>query len=98
MSAKKDYTIEELEQQYAAIEEKRNALQQQIEQKKREEQELRDAQLAMEKEDRKKEVDDALENYKKLLRAYMRDYGMYSYSADDEIFDLFGPKFWNHII
>lgn len=98
MSVNKEYTIEELEEQYKLADEKRNALKQQIEQKKREEEERRELQLSLEKEVRKRELDDALENYKKLLRAYMRDYGIYSYSADDEIFDLFNPKFWNYII
>ena len=98
MSTKKEYTIEELEAQYKLAEEKRNALKQQIEQKKKEEEELREAQLAKEKDARKKEVDEALEKYKTLLRAYMRDYGAYSYISDDNIFDMFNSKFWNQII
>lgn len=98
MSTKKEYTIEELEAQYKLAEEKRNALKEQIEQKKKEEMELREAQLALEKDARKKEVDDALQRYKTLLRAYMKDYGIYSYASNDDIFDMFSSKFWNHII
>lgn len=97
MSTKKEYTIEELEAQYKLADEKRNALKQQIEQKKKEEEELKNAQLAIEKDARRKEVDDALEKYKKLLRAYMRDYGVYSYKSDDS-FDIFNSKFWNYIM
>lgn len=97
MSTKKEYTIEELEAQYKLADEKRNALRQQIEQKKKEEEELKNAQLAIEKDARRKEVDDALEKYKKLLRAYMRDYGVYSYKSDDS-FDIFNSKFWNYIM
>jgi hypothetical protein len=97
MSTKKEYTIEELEEQYKLAEEKQKALKQQIDQKKKEEEELREAELAKEKESRKKELDEALEKYKTLLRAYMRDYGMYSYSFDDGVFDLFSSKFWNYI-
>jgi hypothetical protein len=37
MATKKEFTIEELEQQYKLVEEKREALKQQIEQKKKEE-------------------------------------------------------------
>ena len=98
MSTKKEFTIEELEAQYKLAEEKRNALKEQIEQKKKEEKELREAQLALEKDARKKEVDDALQRYKTLLRAYMKDYGIYSYTSSDDIFDMFSSKFWNHII
>lgn len=98
MSTKKEYTIEELEAQYKLAEEKRNALKQQIEQKKREEEELREAKLALEKDARKKEVDEALTKYKTLLKAYMNDYGMYSYASPDDGFDLFSSKFWNSII
>ena len=94
MSVKKEYTLEELEAQYKLADEHRNTLKQQIEQKKKAEKELRDAHLALEHDKRKKEVDDALEKYKKLLRAYMRDYGSYSYNTNDNIFSF---KFLNDI-
>lgn len=97
MSTNKEFTIEELETQYKLAEEKRNALKKQIEQKKKEEEELREAQLALEKDARKKEVDEALKKYQKLLRAYMDDYGAYSFSNDESVFDLFSSKFWNSI-
>ena len=97
MSTKKEYTIEELEAQYKLAEEKRNSLKKQIEQKKREEEEFRSAKLALEKDARKKEVDEALKKYQKLLRAYMDDYGVYSFSNDESAFDLFSSKFWNSI-
>lgn len=97
MSTKKEYTIEELEAQYKLAEEKRNVLKQQIEQKKKEEKELREAKLALEKDVRKKEVDDACNKYIELLKAYMEDYGAYSYISNDNIFDMFNSKFWNQI-
>ena len=98
MSTKKEYTIEELEAQYKLAEEKRNALKQQIEQKKKEEEELREAKLVLEKDTRKKEVDEELEKCKKLLKAYIDDYGIYSCTTDGDAFDLFNTKFWNLII
>ena len=98
MSTKKEYTIEELEAQYKLADERRNSLKQQIEQKKREEKELREAKLAKEKDARKKEVDEALKKYKMLLKAYMNDYGAYSYTSNDNIYDMFSSKFWNQII
>ena len=96
MSTKKEFTIEELESQYKLAEEKRNALKQQIEQKKKEEEELRAAKLTLEKDARKKEVDNAIAQCKKLVKAYMHDYGVYSFtsSGDDEIFN---SRFWNWI-
>lgn len=94
MSSKKEYTIEELEDQYKKNEEIQRALKEQIEQKKKEEKELREAKLALEKETRKKEVDDAITNAKTLMQKYINDYGIYSFisSNDDEIFN---SRFWN---
>lgn len=91
-----EYTIEELEEQYKLADEKRNTLRQQIEQKKKEEKELREAQLSRERDVRKAEVDKAIANCKTLLKAYMLDYGVYSFtsSEDDEIFN---SRFWNWI-
>lgn len=68
------------------------------EKKKAEEKKKREEMLAAEKEARKKEVDEALVKYKTLLRAYMRDYGMYFYASDDDAFDIFNSKFWNQIV
>ena len=96
MSTKKEYTIEELEAQYRLAEEKRNALRKQIEQRKKEEEELREAQLTLEKETRKKEVDDAIAKCKELVKAYMHDYGIYAFSSTDGD-SIFSSKFWNCI-
>lgn len=67
------------------------------EKKKIEEEIAKKAKLDAEKEARKKEVDDALQNYKNLLAAYIDDYGIYSFKSDDN-FDIFNSKFWNLII
>ena len=98
MSTKKEFTITELEAQYKKNEAEQKALKEQIEQRKKEEKDLIEAKLALEKDARKKEVDDALVKYKQLLRAYMRDYGFYFYNSDDDMFDLFSSKFWNSIV
>lgn len=96
MSTKKEFTLEELEEQYKLAEEKRNSLKQQIEQKKKEEEELKEAKLALEKEARKKEVDEAITKCKTLLKAYMHDYGIYSFtSCDNE--EIFNLRLWNWI-
>lgn len=98
MSTKKEYTIEELECQYKLAEEKANTIRKQIEQKKKEDEERREAQLAIEKDARKKEVDEALATYQTLLRAYMHDYGAYFYTSNNDTFDMFSSKFWNQIV
>lgn len=97
MSTKKEFTIEELEAQYKLAEEKRNAIKEQIEQKKKEEKDLREAQLAAEKEARKSEVDACIAHCKELIKAYMHDYGVYSFtSTDDDA--IFNSRFWNWIL
>ena len=97
MSTKKEFTIEELEAQYKLAEENQKALKQQIEQKKKEERELKEAQLVLEKETRKKEVDEAISKCRELIKAYMHDYGIYSYTSDDDTNSLFSSKFWNWV-
>ena len=98
MSTKKTYTLEELEKKYEDARTNFEFFKAEFEQKKREEEELKRLRLVEEKSARKKEVDDAFENYKTLLEAYINDYGIYSYAADENIFDLFSSKFWNLII
>ena len=100
MSTKKEYTIEELQKQCEEAKKNFENLNNLIEEKKKEERELREAKLAAEKEARKKEVDDALRAYKTLLRKYMNDYEVYSYytSSDENVFDIFNSKLWNQII
>ena len=97
MSTKKEYTIEELEAQYKLAEENQMALKQQIEQKKKEEKALREVKLAAEKEARKSEVDDAIAKCKTLLKSYMHDYGVYSYTSSDDDDTIFNSKFWNWV-
>jgi hypothetical protein len=98
MSTKNEYTVEELEAQYKTAEENQKKLKQQIEQKKKEAKQAREAQLELDKYARKQEVDDAIERAKKLLRAYMKDYGVYTYASNNDIFDMFSSKFWNQIV
>ena len=98
MSTKKEYTLEELEKKYEDARTNFEFFKTEFEQKKKKEEELKRQKLAEEKITRKKEVDDAFENYKTLLEAYINDYGIYSYAADENIFGLFSPKFWNLIM
>ena len=98
MPTKNEYTIEELKAQYRTAEENQKKLKQQIEQKEKEEKEAKEAKLELEKQTRKQEVDVAIEKAKELLKSYMEDYGVYSYTSSNDIFDMFSSKFWNQII
>lgn len=64
--------------------------------KKREEEEKRQAELAIKKETRKKEVEEACDNYRKLLKAYIEDYGAISITSNtDDWTSLLGSKPWH---
>ena len=92
---KREMTIEELEAQYDEANRHRKILGEKIKMKKREEEERRVAQLALDKKKRKEEVDKACEQFLKLKRAYMRDYGSYTYTTDDGYASLFDVlRFW----
>ena len=53
---------------------------------------------ATEKNTRKKEVDEAVEKCRELIKAYMHDYGVYSYESNESVFEMFSSKFWNSIV
>lgn len=92
MSTKKEYTIEELQKQCYEAKKTFEHLNKLIEEKKKEEEMIREAKLEEEKDARKKEVDDALSNCKVLIKAYVRDYGTYSVTSagdNDYLFNWF---------
>ena len=93
---KKEMTIEELEKEYTKITEERQLIAERLQKKRQEEEDRRIAQLALEKENRKKELDTALENAKELLQKWIEDYGPYSYSngTTRSILDFILPKFF----
>ena len=82
MASKKDFTLEELRKMYENALKESSSIGEMLKQKEKEEEERKRAQLALEKEARKKEVDEAFENYNKLLKEYVEDYGAYSSKVD----------------
>lgn len=94
MKEKKDFTIEELEKQCEDAKKKYETLNEQLKKAQQEEKEKREAQLALEKETRKAEVDGAFDNYTKLLKAYIKDYGPYKITTTTDDFDWFPNKFF----
>lgn len=97
-NAKREMTLEELEKEYAKATEEYYNLEKQLKQKQQEEKDRRTAQLAVDKEKRKKEVEEAYNHYSKLVKAYIKDYGSISITdtLDDigSIFDLKPFRGW----
>ena len=94
MASKKDFTIEELKKMKEDAAKEYETIDTMLKQKKKEEEEYRRAQLALEKESRKKELDDAINNTHKLLKSWLEDYGTYngSTNADKILFDFLWPS------
>ena len=88
-------TIAELENEYAKLNKQRDALGKVLNERKKEEEDKKKAELAVSKDKRHKEVETAINNAIELLKKYNEDYG--SYSITDNINDisfLFGSKPW----
>lgn len=83
---------EELEQAKKAYE----LVQQFYEKKEQEEAEKHKAKLVAEKEARKAEVDACIAHCKELVKAYINDYGDYSFISNEDAF-RFNSRFWNWI-
>ena len=94
MEKNEELTVEEMEKQYAEMLEQCGNLCEQIKQKKQDEADRRKAELVLQKESRKKEVDEALKNYNELLKAYLADYGTYSSEEFSEDFAWYPNKYW----
>ena len=71
-------TIEEMRKQFQEAQDKADELRKNLNKAIQDEEDRKKAQLALEKENRKKEVDEAYKNYQTLLKAYIEDYDTYS--------------------
>ena len=94
MEKNEELTIEEMEKQYTKMREQCDNLYEQIKQKKQDEADKIKAELALQKESRRKEVDEALKNYNELLKAYLADYGTYYSEEFSDDFAWYPNKFW----
>lgn len=96
MEKKKEFTIEELRKQCDKAKRNFNVLNEQLRKAEQEEEERRKAQLALEKDARKKEVDEAYNKYRKLVNEYVKDYGNYliTSDSDDIITGLLSRPWW----
>lgn len=93
-SKKKSINVEELSKQYEEAKKNFESIGAQLQLAKKEEEDRRNAQLALEKENRKKEVDEAFQNYNNLLKAYINDYGSYGTTLYADDYNWFPNKFW----
>ena len=88
--ATKKTNVEELEQQYLEAEKNFNLLREQFEAAKREEEEVKKAKLAEEKQKRYGAVMDAYEEFEKLKTEYINDYGCFSFESTTSSGDRHG--------
>ena len=90
MANKKDLTIEELKQACDEARDNFKTLNDQLNKAIKEEEDRKKAELALEKETRRKEVDEARDKYFTLVKEYIKDYGSYTTVSrtQDYPFDL----------
>jgi hypothetical protein len=88
MANKKDFTVEELKKMHTDLLKETNTIGEMLKQKEKEEEDKKKAQLALEKEARRKEVDEAFEKFNELQKAYIKDYGslIITRDIDNDIF------------
>jgi RNA processing factor Prp31 len=96
MEKKNELKVKEIQKQYEDAKKAYEELGVQLRLAKQKEEEERKAQLALEKENRRKELDDAIKNAHHLLQEWLKDYGSYGYSnnADKTLFDMLWPSFF----
>ena len=95
MASKKDFTVEELKKMHEDLLKETETIGEMLKQKEQEEEDRKKAELALEKEKRTQEVHDAFENYNKLLKDYIKDYGSYiRTTSPDEAYGFFPNEFW----
>ena len=94
--ANKDFSIKELEEKCNELGNQYEDMMRILKERKQEEEIKKQAELAAEKEARKKEVTEARDNFQKLLKAYIKDYGSISINTDaNEWPPFFSSKPWH---
>jgi len=97
--AKTEKTLEQLQEELVKAQKAYDDAKKLDEQKRAAAAELKRLELAKVKENRKKEVDDAISHAIELLKAYTEDYGTYAISEHINDFSfLFGSKPWRFFL
>jgi antirestriction protein len=94
MANKKELTIEELKVLYENTLKESKKIGEMLKRKEEEEEDRKAAQLALEKESRHKEVEEAYNTYSTLLKKYIEDYGSYQTTSRVKDYDWFPNQFW----
>lgn len=93
--SKQKFTIEELEKQRDEVKKHFDCLNAEIRAAKKEEEDRRKAEFALQRADREKEVRDAYDKFKKLLKDFINDYGEFSIiDTDNYTKSLLNDWFW----
>lgn len=95
MSTKKNFTIEELEAAYNERQTEADALKEQIDQMKKEEEKKRKAVLELQQEKRMEEIETVQKHLNELYKAYIADYGYLKIETKTDDYDWW-PSFWRH--
>ena len=99
MANKEEKTLEQLTAEFKQLEKEFNLRKEELARKEAEEAERKKAELVVEKDKRKKEVDDAVSKAIELIKAYNDDYGKYSITDHfNELSFLFGSKPWRFFL
>lgn len=91
---KREKTLEELKKEYADAQNKYNTLKETLKKREAEEAKKKEAALALEKAARRKEIEDKMRELEKLEKAYVNDYGCYSYSSESAPFSYLWHLFF----
>lgn len=81
---------------YDDVQDRMNCEMKCIAKQKEEEKKAAEAKKKAEKDTRKKEVDEAFANFKKLINAYCEDYGPYECTSRADDYNWWPNKFWHH--
>lgn len=95
MSTKKNFTIEELEEAYKESMEKAGELKERLEQMKRDAEEKKKAELALQQEQRLQEIKEVSKHLNELYKSYIEDYGYLRIDSRADDYDWF-PSFWKY--
>ena len=85
----KEMTLKELEMEHAKMLAECEKVRQKIEQKQKEEDDRKKAQLGLEKEKRQKAIEEKEKELISLVRDYIKDYGSYGMKRNEDNDDVF---------
>ena len=92
--AKNEKTLKQLEEEFAQAQKALKDKKEELARKKAEEEQRKQAELALVKDKRYKEIQKKQEELKKLINEYIKDYG--SIKLNSQTDDVWPMNFWKH--